>query len=149
MFTEKNLWPHPLIGSDGQLYDLRDLNFCNEHFSFSFFLCFLTAEWKLVIATLTRLYNEISAALGGSNANPSKKREIEDNSRKIGALFAKLNSGDISPNAAAKLVQLCQSLDAGDFAGALRIQVCLLHAKKLFLIVSTSFIQILKAYKLH
>ncbi|CAL9148419.1 unnamed protein product [Musa hybrid cultivar] len=83
------------------------------------------AEWKLVIATLTRLYNETSAALGGSNANPSKKREIEDNSRKIGALFAKLNSGDISPNAAAKLVQLCQALDAGDFAGALHIQVVL------------------------
>ncbi|THU70193.1 hypothetical protein C4D60_Mb08t22440 [Musa balbisiana] len=83
------------------------------------------AEWKLVIATLTRLYNEISAALGGSNANPSKKREIEDNSRKIGALFAKLNSGDISPNAVAKLVQLCQALDVGDFAGALRIQVVL------------------------
>ncbi|URE34597.1 transport protein [Musa troglodytarum] len=83
------------------------------------------AEWKLVIATLTRLYNEASAALGGANANPSKKREIEDNSRKIGALIAKLNSGDISPNAAAKLVQLCQALDAGDFAGALQIQVVL------------------------
>ncbi|ONK63576.1 uncharacterized protein A4U43_C07F16680 [Asparagus officinalis] len=83
------------------------------------------AELKPVITTLTRLYHESSEALGGSHANPSKKREIEDNSRKIGALFAKLNSGDISPNAAAKLSQLCQALDSRDFAGALHIQVVL------------------------
>ncbi|WOK96042.1 hypothetical protein Cni_G04749 [Canna indica] len=83
------------------------------------------AGLKPVVTTLTRLFNETSAALGGPNANPAKKREIEDNSRKIGALFSKLNSGDISPNASAKLVQLCQALDAGDFAGALHIQVVL------------------------
>lgn len=75
--------------------------------------------------TLTRLYNETSEALGGSRAIPAKKREIEDNSRKIGSLFSKLNGRDISPNAAAKLCQLCQALDSRDFAGALQIQVCL------------------------
>ncbi|KAF5469770.1 hypothetical protein F2P56_010332 [Juglans regia] len=80
---------------------------------------------KPVIATLTRLFNETSEALGGSRANPAKKREIEDNSRKLGALFAKLNSGDISKNAADKLVQLCQALDNGDFSTALQIQVLL------------------------
>ncbi|KAG6679763.1 hypothetical protein I3842_13G008400 [Carya illinoinensis] len=80
---------------------------------------------KPVIATLTRLFNETSEALGGSRANATKKREIEDNSRKLGALFAKLNSGDISKNAAEKLVQLCQSLDNGDFSTALQIQVLL------------------------
>ncbi|XP_061995632.1 protein transport protein SEC31 homolog B isoform X1 [Rosa rugosa] len=78
---------------------------------------------KPVIATLGRLFNETSEALGGSRANPAKKREIEDNSRKIGALFAKLNSGDISKNAGDKLVQLCQALDNGDFTTALGIQV--------------------------
>lgn len=78
---------------------------------------------KPVIATLTRLYKETSDAIGGANA--SKKREIEDNSRKIGSLFAKLNSGDISPNAASKLIQLCQALDSGDYASALHIQVLL------------------------
>ncbi|XP_057498438.1 protein transport protein SEC31 homolog B-like isoform X2 [Actinidia eriantha] len=81
------------------------------------------AQQRPVITTLTRLFNETSEALGGSRANPAKKREIEDNSRKIGALFAKLNSGDISKNAAEKLVQLCQSLDNGDFGTALQIQV--------------------------
>lgn len=84
------------------------------------FLEFATASQKPVITTLTRLYNETTEALG---ANPAKKREIEDNSRKLGALFAKLNSGDISKNAAEKLVQLCQALDKGDFGTALQIQV--------------------------
>ncbi|CAL5339835.1 unnamed protein product [Camellia sinensis] len=81
------------------------------------------AQQRPVITTLMRLFNETSEALGGSRANPAKKREIEDNSRKIGALFAKLNSGDISKNAAEKLVQLCQALDNGDFSTALQIQV--------------------------
>ncbi|PWA83548.1 transducin family protein / WD-40 repeat family protein [Artemisia annua] len=81
------------------------------------------AQQRPVIGTLTRLFNETSEALGGSNAAPAKKREIDDNSKKIGALFTKLNSGDISKNAAEKLVQLCQSLDLGDFATALKIQV--------------------------
>ncbi|CAM8920107.1 unnamed protein product [Rhodiola kirilowii] len=81
------------------------------------------AHQKPVIATLTRLFNETSEALGGSRANPAKRREIEDNSKKIGALFAKLNSGDISQNAAFKLVELCQALDNGDFIKALQIQV--------------------------
>ncbi|XAR63484.1 hypothetical protein NMG60_11023433 [Bertholletia excelsa] len=81
------------------------------------------AQQRSVVTTLTRLFNETSEALGGSRANPAKKREIEDNSRKIGALFAKLNSGDISKNASEKLVQLCQALDNGDFSVALQIQV--------------------------
>ncbi|OAY39931.1 protein transport protein SEC31 homolog B [Manihot esculenta] len=83
------------------------------------------AHHKPVIATLTRLFKETSEALGGSRANPARKREIEDNSRKIGALFAKLNSGDISKNASDKLVQLCQALDKNDFSTALQIQVLL------------------------
>ncbi|ESQ43725.1 hypothetical protein EUTSA_v10005758mg [Eutrema salsugineum] len=83
------------------------------------------AHQKPVIATLTRLFNETSEALGGTRANPAKKREIEDNSRKLGALFVKLNSGDISKNAADKLAQLCQALDNHDFSAALQIQVLL------------------------
>lgn len=86
-------------------------------------LSYITVEMRSVVATLTRLYNETSEALGGMHANPSKKREIEDNSKKIGSLFAKLNGGDLSPNAASKLRQLCQALDASDFASALHTQV--------------------------
>jgi hypothetical protein len=36
--------------------------------------------------TLTRLFNETSAAMGGPSANPAKKQEIEDNSGKIGVV---------------------------------------------------------------
>ncbi|KAE9616365.1 putative transcription factor WD40-like family [Lupinus albus] len=78
-----------------------------------------------IVATLTRLFNETSEVLGGSRANPAKKREIEDNSKRLGGLFSKLNSGDISKNAADKLLQLCQALDNGDFGSALQIQVLL------------------------
>lgn len=90
------------------------------------FACFwlrLPAHQRPIITTLTRLFNETSEALGGSRANPAKKREIEDNSKKLGGLFTKLNSGDISKNAADKLLQLCQALDNGDFGTALQIQV--------------------------
>ncbi|XP_041989523.1 protein transport protein SEC31 homolog B-like [Salvia splendens] len=80
------------------------------------------ASQKAVITTLTRLYNEVTEALGGA---PAKKQEIEDNSRKLGALYAKFNSGDISKNAAEKLIQLCQALDKGDYGNALQIQVLL------------------------
>uniref|UniRef100_A0A0D9X2E6 Sec16 Sec23-binding domain-containing protein n=1 Tax=Leersia perrieri TaxID=77586 RepID=A0A0D9X2E6_9ORYZ len=82
----------------------------------------VSAELRPVIATLTRLFDETSKAMGGSQV---KKREIEDNSRKIGALFAKLNSGDISPNVSSKLIQLCSALDSSDFATAMHLQVLL------------------------
>ncbi|KAH9534416.1 hypothetical protein CY35_17G005100 [Sphagnum magellanicum] len=85
----------------------------------------VAAELKPVVATLTRLFNETSDAVGGSRAPPAKKREIDDNSRKLGALFVKLNSADISPNASLKLGQLCQALNVGDYATALQIQVAL------------------------
>ncbi|CAJ2636276.1 unnamed protein product [Trifolium pratense] len=69
------------------------------------------------------LFNETSEALGGPRANVPKKREIEDNSKKLGGLFAKLNSGDISKNVSDKLLQLCQAIDIGDFMNSLQIQI--------------------------
>ncbi|KAL2612070.1 hypothetical protein R1flu_023762 [Riccia fluitans] len=83
----------------------------------------VSAELKSVVATLTRLFNETSAASGGPRANPAKRREIENNSKRMGALFAKLNAADISANASSKLIQLCQALEAGDYSTALQIQV--------------------------
>ncbi|CAM0907138.1 unnamed protein product [Alopecurus aequalis] len=80
----------------------------------------VSGELRPVIATLTRLYDETAKALGGQ---PSKKREIEDNSKKIGALFAKLNTGDISPNVSSNLIQMCSALDSSDLATALQIQI--------------------------
>ncbi|ONM25749.1 Protein transport protein SEC31 homolog B [Zea mays] len=85
----------------------------------------VSAELRPVIGTLTRLFDETTKALGGSQATQAKKREIEDNSRKIGALFSKLNSGDISPNVSSKLIQLCSAIDASDFVTAMHLQVLL------------------------
>ncbi|KAL5678341.1 hypothetical protein ACJX0J_014472, partial [Zea mays] len=82
----------------------------------------VSAELRPVIGTLTRLFDETTKALGGSQATQAKKREIEDNSRKIGALFSKLNSGDISPNVSSKLIQLCSAIDASDFVTAMHLQ---------------------------
>uniref|UniRef100_M8AXY9 Sec16 Sec23-binding domain-containing protein n=1 Tax=Aegilops tauschii TaxID=37682 RepID=M8AXY9_AEGTA len=82
----------------------------------------VSADLRPVIATLTRLFDETSKALGGA---PAKKREIEDNSKKIGALFAKLNTGDISPNVSSKLIQMCSALDSSDFATAMQLQILL------------------------
>ncbi|XP_013591688.1 PREDICTED: protein transport protein SEC31 homolog B-like isoform X2 [Brassica oleracea var. oleracea] len=87
------------------------------------------AHQKPVVATLTRLFNETSEALGGARANPPKKREIEDNSKKLGALFVKLNSGEMAKSAADKLGQLCQALDNHDFSTALQIQVLLTNSE--------------------
>ncbi|KAG6544223.1 hypothetical protein Mapa_014326 [Marchantia paleacea] len=83
----------------------------------------VSAELKPVVATLTRLFHETSEASGGARANPAKRREMENNSRRLGALFVKLNTADISANASSKLIQLCQALDAGDYSSALQIQV--------------------------
>ncbi|XP_076907937.1 protein transport protein SEC31 homolog B-like [Bidens hawaiensis] len=81
------------------------------------------AHHRPVINTLKKLFTETSEAMGGPRAVPAKKREIDDNSKKLGALFVKLNNGDISKNASDKLIQLCQALDIGDFTTALKIQV--------------------------
>ncbi|KAL6648128.1 hypothetical protein ACP70R_012352 [Stipagrostis hirtigluma subsp. patula] len=77
------------------------------------------AELRPIVATLTRLFDETS------RESPNKKREIEDNSRKIGALFAKLNRGDISPSVSSKLIQLCRALDNSDFPAAQQLQMVL------------------------
>jgi len=54
----------------------------------------------------------------------AKKREMDDNSRRIGALFWKLNEGQVAPHVLQKLLQLCAALDAGNWPAAAHIQVC-------------------------
>ncbi|KAM7267529.1 hypothetical protein ACFE04_009695 [Oxalis oulophora] len=81
-------------------------------------------QQRPVVATLTRLFNQTSEALG-----QARRREIEDNSKKIGALFQKLNRGDISRNVADMLVQLCQALDNTDYDSALKIQASLMTSE--------------------
>ncbi|KAL8171502.1 hypothetical protein V2J09_023306 [Rumex salicifolius] len=78
------------------------------------------AEQRPIVGTLTRLFHETVAQFGGA---PARKKEMEDNSRRIGSLFDNLNKGQISNNVAQKLLHLCDCLDKGDYNGALQCQV--------------------------
>lgn len=75
-----------------------------------------------MVGTLGRIFGEASAAMAGPQGNPAKRRELEANSKKLGALFVRLNARDVSASVGAKLVQLCAALDNRDYAAALRIQ---------------------------
>lgn len=75
-----------------------------------------------MVGTLSRIFSEASGAMAGPQGNPAKRRELEANSKKLGALFVRLNARDVSASVGAKLVQLCAALDNRDYAAALRIQ---------------------------
>jgi hypothetical protein len=48
---------------------------------------------------------------------------MDDNSKRLGSLFWKLNERQVSANVAAKLLQLCAALDVGNWPAAAQIQV--------------------------
>jgi len=48
---------------------------------------------------------------------------MDDNSKRLGALFWKLNEQQVSAHVVAKLLQLCAALDAGNYPAASQIQV--------------------------
>lgn len=78
-----------------------------------------------IVASLGRLYAASVAAAAG---NAAKKRELDDSSKKLGALFWRLNRRDVSPSVLAKLLQLCSALDKGDLTTAGHVQVQLTSA---------------------
>lgn len=78
------------------------------------------AEWKPIVASLGGLFQACGAAAG----QPGRKREMDDNSKRLAALFWHLNKGDVSEAVAAALHQLCAVLDEGNYAHAAHIQVC-------------------------
>ena len=75
-----------------------------------------------MVQSLTALYGACLAAVGG---NASKKREMEDSSKRLGALLWKLNRQDVTPGVVAKLAAMCAALDKGDHAtvGTLQVQL--------------------------
>lgn len=75
-------------------------------------------ELKPIVDSLRKLFQHCM-----SIAPPAKKREMDDNSKRLGGLFWCLNKGDVSPTVAGKLSALCQALDAGDLTSAGHIQV--------------------------
>jgi protein transport protein SEC31 len=49
---------------------------------------------------------------------------MDDNSRRLGGLFWKLNEAQVAPHVVAKLLQMCAALDAGNWPAAQHLQVC-------------------------
>lgn len=79
-------------------------------------------ELRGVVNSLIQLHRGCEAIVGG---HPTKKRELDDASKKLGTLLWRMNSGLVSTSVAEKLQQLCAALDAGDFATAGHLQVML------------------------
>lgn len=77
------------------------------------------ANQKTIVASLTSLYNTVAPT---AVAGP-KKKEMDDNSKRLGQLFWKLNAHQVSDGVVGKLQQLCAALDGGDFATASHIQI--------------------------
>jgi protein transport protein SEC31 len=74
-------------------------------------------EMQAVVGALRSLWQECLKALVG------RKREIDDNSKRIGTLFWHLNAGDVSPGVQARLLQLATALSSGDLNTAMSIEV--------------------------
>lgn len=79
-------------------------------------------ELRGAVNSLIQLYQSCQAIVGGQ---PIKKRELDDASKKLGALVWRINAGLVSTSVSEKLQQLGSALDAGDFATAGHIQVML------------------------
>ncbi|KAK9805066.1 hypothetical protein WJX73_010529 [Symbiochloris irregularis] len=72
-----------------------------------------------VVASLSTLYNTCEAAVQGL---PAKKREMDNNSQRLGVLFWHLNNGSLSPGVADALRQICAALDARDYVTVGQLQ---------------------------
>ena len=80
------------------------------------------ADMKPVVACLRDSFNMCAKAFEN---NPSKKREMDDNSKRLGVLFFKLNLDDVKPSVKAQLLELCKALNAKDFMHASKVHISL------------------------
>jgi len=81
----------------------------------------LKDELRPIVTSLTNLYSACAAA----SQMGAKKRESDDNSKRMGGLFWKLSNGDVSATVSSKLLQMAAALDVGDFSTATSVQVAL------------------------
>jgi protein transport protein SEC31 len=82
----------------------------------------VVAEHAPVVRSLTALFKACEAAAG---ANPARRKEVDDSSKRLAGLLWKLNQADVSASVCGKLLQLCAALDGGDVAAATQVQVVL------------------------
>jgi hypothetical protein len=65
----------------------------------------------------------VQGFIANAGAHPGRKREAEDNSRKIGALFWRANASELPAEVLNKLRSLSQAIQAGNTQDATAIQV--------------------------
>ncbi len=68
-------------------------------------------------------HSQPSLLLPPATTSPARKREMDDNSRRLGGLFWKLNEGQVAQHVVAKLLQMVAALDAGNWPAAQHVQV--------------------------
>ena len=56
-------------------------------------------------------------------AQPAKKREMDDNSKRLASLLYKMNEGEVTPGVVEALQQMGQALAGRDLALASKIQI--------------------------
>lgn len=78
----------------------------------------VSPDMQPVVAALARFYNECL-----NIAPPAKKREMEDNSKRFGTLFWKLNNQDVSTRVSEVLLSIAKAVSSGDWQGAHQLQV--------------------------
>ena len=82
-------------------------------------------EARGVVTSLMALYTACTSAAAG---NPAKKRELDDSSKRLGALLWRLNKREVTPSVLSKLQALCGALNRGDFAAVNALVVQLTSA---------------------
>ena len=82
-------------------------------------------ELRPVVNSLIGLFQACEAIAGG---HPARRRELDDASKKLGALLWRMNAGEVSPSVSGKLLQLCGAVDVGDYPTAGHVQVQLTTA---------------------
>lgn len=78
------------------------------------------AEYQVIVNTLRELVQGFIAAAG---AHPGRKREADDNSKKIGGLFWRINAGELPNEVLDKLRALVAAIQTGNGPEASGIQV--------------------------
>lgn len=78
------------------------------------------AESQVIVSVLREM---VQGFITSAGSHPGRKREAEDNSRKIGALFWRANAGELPPEVLNKLRSLAQAIQAGNTQDATAIQV--------------------------
>lgn len=85
----------------------------------------VSSDLAASIRSLRVLYEACSQASG---SNPTKRKEMEDTSKRLAALLFRANIGDISSSVAEKLKALAQALDMADYQSAQNVQMALTTA---------------------